>query len=303
MVDGRRRIKHAVERFGFFALAGVVRALPRRAALFVGTVTGRIAFDVVRIRRETAVRNVMERLAPPGGRTEAERVARESYAVMGRTFCDLLRIDRMGDDLLWRVLAREDFAWTREVRDARRGGLLVSGHFGNWELLCLAIRRSGVPVHAMAADQANPSVNDYLMRTRGRAGIRALSARRGLREAIAALEANEFVATLMDQDARHKGVFLDFLGAPTATHTGVVAMAVRTGSPLVPGVLIDEGGTYRFVRGNSWQPNPAVPEEENLRDGAEHFNRFLEEQVRLHPENYFWAHRRWKTRPPGEAPA
>jgi KDO2-lipid IV(A) lauroyltransferase len=75
---------------------------------------------------------------------------------------------------------------------------------------------------------------------------------------------------------------------------------MRADAPLVPGVLVDCGRSYRFVLGPVWQANPALGEEENLRSGAEHFNRFLAEQVRRHPENYFWAHRRWKTRPPGE---
>jgi KDO2-lipid IV(A) lauroyltransferase len=63
-------------------------------------------------------------------------------------------------------------------------------------------------------------------------------------------------------------------------------------------VLVDEGARYRLVLGRTWRPDPARSAEDNLRDGAVQFHRFLEEQVRAHPENYFWAHRRWKTRPP-----
>jgi lauroyl/myristoyl acyltransferase len=83
-----------------------------------------------------------------------------------------------------------------------------------------------------------------------------------------------------------------------------VSLAMRTGTPLVPGLLVDHDGTYRFVAGEIWRPDPQLGEEENLRAGAVHFHRFLEESVRRDPANYFWAHRRWKTRPPaGEDPA
>jgi KDO2-lipid IV(A) lauroyltransferase len=106
----------------------------------------------------------------------------------------------------------------------------------------------------------------------------------------------------MDQDARRKGVFVEFLGAPAACHTGVVKLAIRSGKPLIAGVLVDGGsGTYRLVRGPVWRADPSRSDEENELDGTTVFHRFLEEQVRAHPGNYLWAHRRWKTAPPAGA--
>jgi KDO2-lipid IV(A) lauroyltransferase len=158
----------------------------------------------------------------------------------------------------------------------------------------------GLTVHALAADQANRTVDAYVKAARARAGVATLSARRGVRAAYDALRAGDYIATLMDQDARRKGIFVEFLGTPASTHTGVAAMAMRAGRPLIPGVLVDLGGgrSFRFVRGEAWRADPAVPEEANLRAAAAHFTRFLEAQVRAHPGNYLWAHRRWKTKPP-----
>jgi KDO2-lipid IV(A) lauroyltransferase len=298
-----RRAKRALERVGFALLLAVILPLPRGAAMRVASALGTFAFDVVRLRRKVAVANVRERLSPAGGEPEAVRIARESYRVMARTFFDLLRFDRIDDAALWRALPRDEFEVFRSVSAEENGAVLVSGHFGNWELLVLGIRRMGLPVSALAADQANRTVDAYVKEARARAGIPTLSARRGVRAAFDALHSGAYVATLLDQDARRKGVFVEFLGAPASTHTGVVAMAMRAGRPLLPGVLIDRGGGrwYRFVRGEAWRADPALSEEENLRAGAAHFARFLEEQVRAHPDNYLWAHRRWKTRPGGSA--
>lgn len=296
-----RGVKRALERAGFALLLALIRPLPRAAAMRVASFLGALAFDGLRLRRKVALANVRERLAPAGGEAEAVRIARESYRVMARTFVDLLRVDRLDDETLWRLVRREEFEVFRTISATEPGAVLVSGHFGNWELLVLGARRMGVPLRAVAKDQANSAVDAHVKRARGRAGIATLSARRGVRAALDTVRAGDFVATLLDQDARRKGVFVDFLGAPASSHTGVVAMAVRTGLPLISGVLIDPGSgrDYRLAMAEPWRADPALPEEENLRAGVAHFHRFLERQVREHPANYLWAHRRWKTRPPG----
>ena len=294
-----RRAKRWAEAVGFRLLAGLVRALPYGAAARVGAATGRFAF-ALGLRRRVAVRNVEERLAPPGGRAAAERIARESYEVAGRTFVSLLCADRIPEETLFSLVDRRA---VDSVRDAAGGGgaVLVSGHFGNWELFVLAFRRSGIRVAAMAGDQSNAKVDAALRAIRARAGVTPLSARTGLREALRILRSGGLVATLADQDARSKGVFVEFLGAPASAHVGVVSMIARGRATMIPGALVDERGCYHFVLGVPWRPDPARSDAENERDGAVHFHRFLEEQVRRHPGNYLWAHRRWKTKPPAIA--
>jgi KDO2-lipid IV(A) lauroyltransferase len=288
----------ALESLGFRLLFAAVRAIPGAWAVGVASFLGRIAFDVVRIRRDVAVQNVLARLEPAGGRAEAERIARESYAVMARTFIDLLRIDRIDDETLWRVASRDEFLRLHSELGAE-AAVMASGHFGNWELLLLGLRRCGVRVHALARDQSNAVVNHRIRTARANIGVRTFSSRTELRDAVRALRRGDSVTTLLDQDAGGKGIFVDFLGAPTACHTGMVTLAVRCGLPLVSAVLVDERGRYRLAPASPWRADPALSEEQNVRSGVEHFHRFLEQQVRAHPENYFWAHRRWKTRPPG----
>jgi len=298
-VTASRRAKRAAEAAGFRLFVALVRALPHGAAVRLGAGLGSAAF-ALGLRRRVARRNVAERLAPAGGAREVDRIARESYRVAGRTFVHLVRADLLGDDVVRGAIAPEDVASVRAaVRPA--GAVLVSGHFGNWELLVVALRRAGLEVAAMAGDQANAVVDRQVRSIRARAGVQPLSARSGLRGALGVLRRGGCVATLMDQDARDRGVFVDFLGAPASAHVGPVSLAMRTGVPLVPGVLVDDRGRYRFARGTVWSPDPDATDEENLRAGAVHFHRFLEEHVRRDPANYFWAHRRWKTRPPPSA--
>lgn len=293
-----RRLRHRFEWLGFALLRGLLSVLPYRAAVALGSGCGRLAFELG-VRRRVAVQNVIERIAPEGGQREAERIARESYRVMARTFTHLMIADRIDDGTLWRLIPRGDVDSLTALRGAG-SALFVSGHFGNWELAVIAIRRSGVPLVALAGEQANSAVDLALRDVRARAGLQPLSARSGLRDAIRLLRDGTSLVTLPDQDARAKGIFVEFLGAPASAHVGVASLAQRTGAVVAPFVLVDAGGRYELVRGSAWRPEPGATKEENERAGAEHFHRFLEEQVRRRPENYFWAHRRWKTRPRSE---
>lgn len=298
MASLSRRIRHGAEAAGFRTLTGLVRGVSRRRAMAIGAGLGHFAFDRG-IRRQVAIRNVLEHLGPRSPE-EARAIARESYGVMGRTFTDLLRADLTTEDVVWELTDRGAFRPLADLHAQGRGGVLVSGHFGNWELLVIAIRRYGMPAAAMAGDQANPAVDAVLRGLREAAGVEPLSARSGLRDAMRVIRRGGFVSTLMDQDARHRGVFADFLGAPASTHVGPASLAARTGAPLVMGALTGNGDRYEFRLG----PVLRFPEKgtaEELRDAAVTYNRWLEGEVRRAPGNYFWAHRRWKTKPKGDA--
>ncbi|MBZ0266609.1 lysophospholipid acyltransferase family protein, partial [bacterium] len=277
MASVGKRIRHGAEATGFRLLTAVLRGLPRRRAMAIGAGLGHFAFDRG-IRRDVAVHNVLEHL---GARSteEARAIARESYGVMGCTFTDLLRADLTTEDVAWKLMERSAFQPLAEVYAEGRGGVLVSGHIGNWELMVIGLRRFGLPVAAMAGDQANPAVNRVVRRLRKKAGVEPLSARSGLRDAVRILKAGGFVCTLMDQDARSKGIFVDFLGAPASTHVGVPALAARTGAPLVMGAMGGSGERYEFRLG----PIVRFPQqgtEQELRLAAVVYNRWLEEEVR-----------------------
>ncbi|HET9887644.1 MAG TPA: lysophospholipid acyltransferase family protein [bacterium] len=291
-----REARLTLEWIAFLGLGGLVRALPRGAALFLGTAMAAFAFDILRIRRHVAIENIEKHLPPPG-KGEAVRIARRSYAVIARTFVDIFQAPKVTNQEMWKLISRKDVESVAQVVAQHQGAILVSAHFGNWELLIHSFSRVYPKVRVIVGDQSNRRVDAAVKEVRKRGGVPAISSRKGIREAVHFLREGGAVGTLMDQDARKRGIFVDFLGAPAATYTGMIALALHAGVPFIPVLLVDRGKTYSIEIAPAWKPREGASEEENLRMGALHYNRFLEEQVRRHPENYFWAHRRWKTRP------
>jgi len=292
-----REARLTLEWIAFLGLGGLVRALPRGAALSLGTAMAFFAFDVLRIRRRVAIQNIEKHFSPPGGRAEAVRIARRSYAVIARTFVDIFQAPKVTNEGMWKLISYKDVENVAQVVAQRNGAILVSAHFGNWELLIHSFSRIYPKVRVIVGDQSNRRVDAAIKEIRERGGVPAISSRKGIREAVRFLREGGAVGTLMDQDARKHGIFVDFLGAPASTYTGMVALALRSGVPFIPVLLVDGGNSYRIEIATPWEPREGASEEENIRAGAMYYNRFLEEQVRRHPENYFWAHRRWKTSP------
>jgi KDO2-lipid IV(A) lauroyltransferase len=292
-----REARLTLEWIAFLGMGGLVRALPRGAALFLGTAMAAFAFDVLRIRRRIAIENIEKHLPPPGGRREAVRIARRSYAVIARTFVDIFQAPKVSNEGMWKLIPHKDVESVAQVVAQHKGAILVSAHFGNWELLIHSFSRVYPKVRVIVGDQSNRRVDAAVKEVRKRGGVPAISSRKGIREAVHFLREGGAVGTLMDQDARKRGIFVDFLGAPASTYTGMIALALRAGVPFIPVLLVDCGKSYSIAIAPPWTPHEGASEEENIRTGAMHYNRFLEEQVRRHPENYFWAHRRWKTSP------
>ena len=104
-----------------------------------------------------------------------------------------------------------------QTRQAGRGAILASAHFGNWEVLGSRIARAGYPMWVAVKKQSNRHVDEFVTQARERAGMRVLKTDEGFRRMLRPLRDGEFMTLLFDQDAGRNGVFVDFLAAPLRT--------------------------------------------------------------------------------------
>ncbi|RPJ41678.1 MAG: lipid A biosynthesis acyltransferase, partial [Candidatus Latescibacterota bacterium] len=187
------------------------------------------------------------------------------------------------------------------VRAEGRGAILFTGHYGNFDLFAATIAARGYPLSVVVQKQRNSLVEARLTLTRERMGERVIARGGGAREILRALERNEFIAILGDQDAHEGGVFVDFFGRPASTPRGPARLARLAGAPLVFAVLERvEDGTHVARIEDPIYPEAGSDEEAEVVRLTTAVTRLLEGAVRRRPDHYLWVHRRWKTRPPGE---
>ncbi|HEX9710768.1 MAG TPA: lysophospholipid acyltransferase family protein [Candidatus Thermoplasmatota archaeon] len=276
-------------------------ALPEAVALEAGAALGWLAGVVFRVRRGVVDANLV-RAFPHEDASWRRRVAVESYRHLGREAVMTFRLARSGPE---DVIARTDVLGLASLVDAAstRGAVVATGHFGNWELGGSAVAARGVPLDVVAFRQRNRLFDEELVRTRGRLGMRVVTRGRAPREVLRSLRDGRITALVADQNAGRRGVFVDFFGHPASTARGPALFALRSGAALFTGFCLAMGGSpRRYVVHLEEVPveRNGDLEEDVLRLTRAHGER-LERFIRRAPEQYFWQHNRWKTRPPGDA--
>jgi Kdo2-lipid IVA lauroyltransferase/acyltransferase len=292
----RHRVEYGLAR----TLEAAVSALPEGAADAFGRRLG-AAVHRLGIRRATVEQNL--RLAFPE-RTEAWRqeVCRRAYEHLGREAAAMLRLAKLDPRA---VVERTVTRGWEEMEDALsegKGCILVTGHYGNWEIAAAAVAARGLPISAIVRRQGNLLVDRRLDETRRRLGVETIVQRDAPRAVPRALRKNGVVGIVGDQDARRAGVFVPFFGVPASTHRGPALFALRFGAPVFACVARRlPGAGVRYEVSGTRVPVPRTGDlEADMATLTAELAQRLEASIREAPEQYFWFHRRWKSKAPSE---
>ena len=296
-----RKIKHYLEYLGTRLLCFWAAWLALPGARKVGRALGRFTFGVLRIRRAVTVANLAAAF-PEKSLAEIEALARSTYERFGMMLMEFLRMPSLQPQDMFDLVQVQDKSPLDEARRTGRGVVLLTAHFGNWEYLGAWVTASGYPAVYLFQEQSNPYVSDLILRYRQRMGMEMIPRGMGVRRQLRALREGKFTAMVADQDAGRNGIFIDFFGQPASTAIGPARIAVQTGVPVL--LLL----TYRDRDDNLLghveflhKPNGTDDRDATARAITEAYVRKLEEWIRRYPDHWFWMHRRWKTRPGGEA--
>jgi KDO2-lipid IV(A) lauroyltransferase len=177
--------------------------------------------------------------------------------------------------------------------------LFVTGHYGNWELGGYSLGMFGFTTYAVARDLDNPYLDRFLRSFRERTGQKILAKKGDFNKMEHLLASGGVIATLGDQDAGQRGLFVDFFGRPASTHKAVALLSLEHQVPMiVVGVpQIGEPLRYRIEVGDVILPEEYAGQPDAVPAMTRRFTTALETMIRRHPEQYFWLHRRWKHQP------
>ncbi len=273
--------------------------IPFRTGQRLGSVAGRL-FSTLRFgRREVAVNGLR---AAFGGLShdEFEDLYRRVVTHFGRMIFEVPHILRMNSDNLNRYVVFEHPERLERALLKGKGVLVLTGHFGNWELMSAAI---SLKIKGRTAVVARPL--DYepadlvLRRIRTRFGTEIIPKNMGLRRMLKILYANGAVGVLLDQNVDwYDGVFVPFLGRQACTNKGLALVALRTGSPVIPVFSVRrKDGRFSVIFEEEVPVRRSEDRTKDLEENTAQFNRVIESYIRHYPDHWFWFHRRWKTKP------
>ncbi|MGE0085868.1 MAG: lysophospholipid acyltransferase family protein [Desulfococcaceae bacterium] len=276
-------------------------SLPRARRL--GTLLGRLIFRLDRRHRHIAMENIGR--AFDFSPEEKERFALRVFENLGMVLSETAWSLRLNERRLagyFRFIGAENIHYAYQEG---KGVLALTAHFGNWELLTLVSALLRHPLNIVYRPLDFQPLEQFICHIRTRFGGEQIPKKKAFRRVIRSLARKEMVGLLMDQNvAMREGVFADFFGHPACTNAGLALLALKTKAPVVPVFLAREehGFTAYFL-----PPLPLMETGDRIKDvenNTAQYNQVIESFVRKYPQQWFWVHRRWNTKPfypwPGE---
>lgn len=287
--------------FAVRVAVAVVQALPPAVALKLAEFLGWVAYRVNRRHREVAAENLRHAFPDLAADPAAiDRLVRATYRHFALVAVEMVLLPRKIHLSCWRRYAdlnrgRGLFAPMLSARPV----LNVNAHFGNWEIAGRLIGQFGFKTYAIARVIDNPHLERFLKRFRQGTGQTVIAKKDDFERLTGVLAGGGKVATLGDQDAGPRGLFVDFFGRPASTHKAVALMAIEFDAVLaVMGVpRVREPMVFEVVCEDVIDPRDYAGRPDAVRAITERYTAALERIIRRHPEQYFWLHRRWKHQP------
>jgi Kdo2-lipid IVA lauroyltransferase/acyltransferase len=290
---------------GLRVVSMLLHCWPVNLNLQTARLLGDLIFRLDRKHRQRAIFNIT-RGFPELTAAQVEALARRSMQNLIMFFVEVLFVTRLLRIDTWnRYVRLVNFRPVLDMLLRRQHGLiLLTGHYGNFEVSNYVVATLGFETHAIGRPLDNPYVNDWLMDVRQRQGTRVIAKKGMTVEVTAVLADNGAVCFVADQNAGPKGMFVDFFGRKASTYKSIGLLAMEFGVPVVIGFSRRRNDRFEFEVGCQeiiW-PADWANETDPLRYITQRYTKAIEDFVRTDPGQYWWVHRRWKSRPKGELP-
>jgi KDO2-lipid IV(A) lauroyltransferase len=291
-----RNIAHLLSYFILRAICSVLTLLPLGFSYFLARVLGNFACHVLGYRKQVVMANLHIAFGNELDGAKLAEIGAESYRQIAMSFIELLIAPKLQKQIQ-NILEPKEFALIQRLLHQGRGLITLSGHLGNWELQGAAAATAMTePFTVAAVQQSNPYIDRFITQRRNDMGMQVAGTKQAMKLLLKALRDKQAIGLVADQNAGRDAVFVDFFGKIAATHPGPAQLALKFGAPMVVGAAIRIGpGQFKIL-----SQQVEIKENDTLETLTQRHVKILEGFIRQHPEQYFWLHRRWKTRPPGE---
>lgn len=276
----------------------VLQALSFKMACAFGRFLGWLAYHVDRRHRLVAIDNLHK--AFPGQYSDGaiDAQVRAVYRHFMTVLMEIMFLPRQLHISNWKKFVQiGNGAAIVDTLLSGRPVLLVTGHFGNWELAGYTLGMFSLTVHAIARPLDNPYLDDLMRRFRENTGQKLLAKHGDFAIMQQVLDGGGVLATLADQDAGQRGLFVDYFGRLASTHKAVALLAIEHKVVMVVGGARQVAGTYLLDIVDIIRPEEYDADPQAVKKITQRFTTGLETLVRKAPEQYFWVHRRWKHQP------
>lgn len=273
---------HVLKSFG-----NILRSLSSKNRYIISQNIASILYNFIPKRKETAISNIKIAF-PSKSSIEVNQILKDCYQFFTYNFIQFMAFPPKYDSLKIKVDGREIL---NDALKDDKGVILISAHFGVWEVLGHWFGVNDYPLRGVVQKQKNRGANKFFEEKRKLSGISQVYRKTNIEILYEVLHQKEILGLVSDQDAKQKGVFVDFFNKPASTHKGAALFHQRTNAPMIFGVCLQ-------TQFNEYEIKiTAIDSEENtVKNITQNYTSALEILIKKYPEQYFWFHKRWKTK-------
>jgi KDO2-lipid IV(A) lauroyltransferase len=277
----------------------IINLLPHKLVVFCGRIFGMLLYFLSKQRRDITLTN-LKNAYPTKRSKEITDICKFSYQNLGISIFELIKFRTQSISEIKNIIKFTNPELITEVYNRGKGLIMMTGHFGNWEMLALAtgIETSSTLQHGInvvAKNQKNAFFDNYIIDNREKFGNKVINAGNAAKEMIKLIKNKEIVALIVDQSADpNKDVFVDFFGNPAATYEAPAVLALKFNLPILVSYAIRQKDNTYIATFEELKHDDLLFDKEGIKELTLRHVKHLENQIRLHPDMWSWQHRRWK---------
>jgi Kdo2-lipid IVA lauroyltransferase/acyltransferase len=302
MAKSRSKLQTQLEYFAVRIIFGFVGVFPLKISMSIGKFLGKIVGSIIPKLKKTANRN-LEIALPQLSANEKSKIIAGCFQSLGRQLGLISHFKRFtAQDVqnLVEINGRDIFD---RIHAGGHGMLMITGHFGSWEVFNLLPPAFGFPVNVLVRRIDNPKVEAFVESLRTKFGGKTIDKTKSARAMFRLLENGEMLGVMADLNAQEReGVFVDFFGVKASTTASIARLALKTDAVVIPVFAVWNESKQKYIV-NIEEPVDFVKTadaEQNVVELTQKVTNSVEKFVRAFPEQWMWIHKRWNTRPKGE---
>ncbi|MDP7196254.1 MAG: lysophospholipid acyltransferase family protein [SAR202 cluster bacterium] len=270
------------------AISKVIAKFSLRNQVVISQHIASILYYYIPKRRKVAIKN-LKTAFPKYSDIWIQNTLKKCYKFFIYNFIQFLAFPKSTDSI--KIQINGQVALDNALEKGK-GVILISAHFGAWEILGHWLGVNNYPLRGVAQRQKNKGANKFFEEKRQLSGIKHIYRKVGMDVLYNILKENKILGLVSDQDAKNKGIFVNFFNTPASTHKGAAIFHLNTSAPMIFGLCIQTGFQEYKI-----ELIPIIPVNNTIEDITKQYTLTLEKIIRKYPEQNFWFHNRWKTTP------
>jgi KDO2-lipid IV(A) lauroyltransferase len=270
--------------------------LPEKIGLALGVFLSHIAYFIYKLTpyRDFITNNIITAYKGGYTRREAERLAKRHVTLLAKSIVEFLRLPQLNIKNIEKKVKIQGLGNLDRSLRCGRGVILVSPHFGNWELLSVTLSLMGYQMNVFYQKARSRALNNFFLDRRSSKGVRSIYRWDKLREVLQLLKRNEVLGIVADQHGEFENIFVEFFGHVVSVPGGPAGFAYKSGAPIIPVFMVrDLDDTHTLIIEDPIIPNPSKNKHREIEDMSRKFMKTFEEYIKRYPDHWLWSYNRW----------